>query len=255
VHVDFHEQGMNEPYYFAPAAEPYHEVITPWQREFQNGIGKNNAKYFDKNGWFYFTKEIFDLLYPSYGDTYPTYSGAIGMTYEQGGSGRGGLAVINSENDTLTLTDRAFHHHIAGLSTVEYASLHTSDLIREFQSFSKNKNYKYKSYVVGGNTDNLNALRKLLDAHQIQYGFGTNATAKGFLYSQNGSGTLKATDKHLVISTNQVKGTLVNVLFEPKTKLVDSLTATGISMKDAIRQVSEMTKMAKNYIYKVVHQN
>lgn len=36
-------------------------------------------------------------------------------------------------------------------------------------------------------------------------------------------------------------------------KAVDSLTATGISMKDAIRQVSEMTKMAKNYIYKVVH--
>ena len=38
-------------------------------------------------------------------------------------------------------------------------------------------------------------------------------------------------------------------------KAVDSLTATGISMKDAIRQVSEMTKMAKNYIYKVVHHN
>jgi 16S rRNA (cytidine1402-2'-O)-methyltransferase len=38
-------------------------------------------------------------------------------------------------------------------------------------------------------------------------------------------------------------------------KLVDSITATGISMKDAIRQVSEMTKMAKNYIYKIVHQN
>ena len=30
VHVDFHEQGINEPYYFAPAAEPYHEVITDW---------------------------------------------------------------------------------------------------------------------------------------------------------------------------------------------------------------------------------
>jgi 16S rRNA (cytidine1402-2'-O)-methyltransferase len=38
-------------------------------------------------------------------------------------------------------------------------------------------------------------------------------------------------------------------------KAVDSLTATGISMKDAIRQVSEMTKMAKNYVYKVVHHN
>ncbi len=90
VHVDFHEQGYNEPYYFAPAAEPYHEVITPWQRDFQVLIGKNNAKYFDANGWLYFTKERFDLFYPSYGDTYPTYNGAIGMTFEQGGI-RGGL--------------------------------------------------------------------------------------------------------------------------------------------------------------------
>ena len=27
VHVDFHEQGYNNPYFFAPAAEPLHEVI------------------------------------------------------------------------------------------------------------------------------------------------------------------------------------------------------------------------------------
>ena len=39
IHVDFHEQGMNNPYYFAPAAEPYHEVITDFQREFQVKIG------------------------------------------------------------------------------------------------------------------------------------------------------------------------------------------------------------------------
>jgi 16S rRNA (cytidine1402-2'-O)-methyltransferase len=38
-------------------------------------------------------------------------------------------------------------------------------------------------------------------------------------------------------------------------KLVTTMTATGISMKDAIRQVSEMTKIGKNYIYKVIHQN
>jgi hypothetical protein len=27
-------------------------------------------------------------LYPSYGDTYPTYNGAVGMTLEQGGIGQ-----------------------------------------------------------------------------------------------------------------------------------------------------------------------
>ena len=28
VHCDYHEMGYNSPYYFAPAAEPYHEAIT-----------------------------------------------------------------------------------------------------------------------------------------------------------------------------------------------------------------------------------
>ena len=77
-------------------------------------IGKNHAKYFDKNNWLYFTKEVFDLLYPSYGDTYPTYSGAIGMTYEQAGHSRGGLAVETDDGDTLTLKDRLTHHHTTG---------------------------------------------------------------------------------------------------------------------------------------------
>lgn len=224
VHVDFHEQGINDPYYFAPAAEPFHEAITKWQREFQTGVGRNNAKYFDLNGWFYFTREIFDLLYPSYGDTYPTYSGAVGMTYEQGGSGQAGLGVLTENGDTLTLIDRLQHHHIAGLATVEYASQQSQKLISEFQSFTKNKNYKYKSYILGGNKDNVNALRKLLDGHQIKYSFGNDATVKGFDYAKNASGSIKATNDHLIISTDQAKGTLVNVLFEPKTKLTDSLT-------------------------------
>ena len=54
-----------------------------------------------ENGWLYFTKEFFDLLYPSYGDTYPTYLGAIGMTYEQAGGGIAGLGIINSEGKNL----------------------------------------------------------------------------------------------------------------------------------------------------------
>jgi len=35
-------------------------VITNWQREFQTVIGRNNARYFDQNGWLFFTKE--DLI-------------------------------------------------------------------------------------------------------------------------------------------------------------------------------------------------
>ena len=45
IHVDFHEQGYNSPYYFAPAAEPFHELITNWQRDFQVQIGRKSETY------------------------------------------------------------------------------------------------------------------------------------------------------------------------------------------------------------------
>ena len=147
VHVDVHEQGINENYYFPPAAEPYHEIITDWQRKFQEHIGENHARYFDSNNWLYFSKEIFDLLYPSYGDTYPMYNGAIGMTYEQAGSSRAGTSVIIANGDTLTLRDRVSHHVTASLSTVEVAFRNKEQLISEFQNFIKDFPYTYKSYV------------------------------------------------------------------------------------------------------------
>ncbi|MBM1107928.1 zinc carboxypeptidase [Aurantibacter crassamenti] len=224
VHVDFHEQGVDSPYYFATAAEPFHEVITDFQREFQITIGKNHAKYFDKNGWFYFTQEVFDLLYPSYGDTYPMYNGGIGMTYEQGGSGRAGLAIKTAKGDTLTLSERIAHHYTTGISTVEVSSKNTERLNTEFKKFYSKKKFKYKSYVMNGDTDKIEALTKLLDQHNITYGKADNGTLKGFKYDTGKTGSLRVSDKSLVVSTNQTKGTLVKVLFEPNAKLSDSLT-------------------------------
>ncbi len=224
VHVDFHEQGVNNPYYFAPAAEPFHEVITDFQRDFQVTIGKNHAKYFDAKGWFYFTKEVFDLLYPSYGDTYPMYNGSIGMTYEQGGSGRAGLGIITGIGDTLTLKDRIDHHFTTGISTVEVAAGNSQKLNDEFRKFYQPKNYKYKSYVLNGDPDKIRALTTLLEQHQIVYGSGNGSSVKGFDYASGKSGSSKTSSNSLVISTNQTKGTLVKVLFEPNAKLSDSLT-------------------------------
>lgn len=224
IHVDFHEQGVDSPYFFAPASEPFHEVITDFQRDFQVTIGKNHAKYFDTNGWLYYTKERFDLFYPSYGDTYPTYNGAIGMTYEQGGSGRAGLGVLTANGDTLTLKDRIAHHLSTGLSTVEVASKNVAKLNEEFKKFYSPKNYKYKSFVLSGQKDHLKSLTNLLDQHQLTYSYGTGAMVKGFNYNTGKAGSFRANSESLIISTNQTRGTLVKVLFEPNARLSDSLT-------------------------------
>lgn len=249
IHVDFHEQGMNEPYYFAPAAEPFHEIVTDWQRDFQAQIGKNNAKYFDEQGWLYFTGERFDLLYPSYGDTYPTYLGAIGMTYEQ--AGQSGLGVLNDEGVTLTLVDRVAHHTATGLLTVEISSKNAKKLNEEFKKyFESTYNLNEKSYILQGNTDKIETLKDLLDQHEILYGNALNTKVNGYVYSSEKNGTLSTTSNDLVVSTNQPKGRMVKVLFEPKTKLVDSLTyditAWSLPFAYGLEAVSSSKQISSN---------
>lgn len=225
VHVDVHEQGINENYYFPPAAEPYHEIITDWQREFQEYIGENHTKYFDANNWLYFSKEIFDLLYPSYGDTYPMYNGAIGMTYEQAGSGRAGISVAIANGDTLTLRSRVAHHVTASLSTVEVAYNHKEQLISEFQTFNNDFPYAYQSYVLSGDSFKMNSLRRLLALHEIKVGKPKEGSLiKGWSYTSQEKTTYKVKSNDIVVSVDQLKGPMVKVLFEPQTFLSDSLT-------------------------------
>ena len=231
VHVDFHEQGHNNPYFFAPAAEPFHEVISPWQREFQTMIGKNNAKYFDEQGWLYFTKEVFDLYYPSYGDTYPTYNGAIGMTYEQAGGPFGGLTITTETGDPLTLRDRLTHHHTTGLSTIEITSKNADRVVTEFEKYYRENNTNpaspYKSYVIkaDNNPDKLNQITAWFDAHNIRYGFSTMTKgARGFDFQTQTQNNFNITDEDLVVSLYQPKSRFITTVFEPQSKLPDSLT-------------------------------
>jgi hypothetical protein len=233
VHVDYHEQGINSPYYFAPAAEPYHEVITQWQRDFQVMIGKNNAKYFDQNSWLYFTKEEFDLFYPSYGDTYPTFNGAIGMTFEQGGIGAG-LGVITRDGDTLTLADRAKHHFTTSLSTIETASMNAGRLMKEFHAFFTNATEKgygaYKTYVIKNSiadAERVRSLTELLDKNQVSYVFSPGSFRgmfSGYNYFTGKNEGFSIDQNDLVISALQPRSALLSVLFEPDSRLSDSAT-------------------------------
>ncbi|MDX1586956.1 MAG: M14 family metallopeptidase [Balneolaceae bacterium] len=231
IHVDYHEQGYTSPYYFAPAAEPFHKAITEWQREFQYTIGRNHARYFDSNSWLYFTREVFDLFYPSYGDTYPIFNGSIGMTYEQAGGGYAGLGIIKPEGDTLTLKDRLTHHYTTGMSTVEIASQNADKLVSEFASYYdaalENPSGEYKSFVIkaGNNPDKMKALFDLLDKHNIEYGKATRSrNLNGYNYSTGTTQRVSVSENDYVVSAFQPKSVLARVLFEPRPQLVDSLT-------------------------------
>jgi hypothetical protein len=228
VHVDFHEQSYNEPYYFAPAAEPVHQDITPWQKNFQVVVGKNNAKYFDAEGWQYFTKERFDLLYPSYGDTYPLYNGSIGMTYEQGGI-RAGLSVVTNDGDTLTLKDRIAHHFTTGMSTLEVTSLNHNKLLEEYKKYFQqelaNSPGIYKSYIIKAtNLSRLKKLAELLTKNKIEFAFGGDKTGRGYDYDTQKEESFSIARNDLIVNIQQPRAVLANVLLEPQTLVTDSNT-------------------------------
>jgi hypothetical protein len=231
LHADFHEMGPESPYFFAPSAKPYHEGLTAWQRQFQDRIGEANRKRFDKNYWLYYTRERFDLFYPSFGDTWPSFNGAIGMTYEQGGSGRAGLGILTTEGDTLTLTERIEHHVAASWASIEAVATRPDEVVREFRKYfddsRNNPGGPYKSFLIKtkGQDGKARHLTELLDRNGIRYGYASKGgSVKGFSYTTGKTETANVDDNDLVISAYQPKSALLRVMFDPNPKLEDTLT-------------------------------
>lgn len=227
VHADVHEMGYNEPYFFPPAAEPYHEQISPFQRDFHKKIGELTAKKFDKEGWMYYSGERFDLFYPSYGDTYPCYNGAVGMTYEQGGIGAG-RAVTMKNGDILTIKDRLEHHTKAILAVVELSYVQKEVLTKEFRNFFKDSRSKpkgkYQTYIVKDNPKNAELL-KLLNRNRIEASFADESKKlTGYHYQSNAEKVFSVEPNDIIISVDQPRAVLTQVLFEPHHKLSDSLS-------------------------------
>ena len=232
VHADLHEMEAEASYYFAPAAQPYHPYLTPWQAEFQKTIGQNHARHFDERGWRYYTKERFDLFYPGYGDTYPSFSGAIGMTYEQGGAAFGNRAILLANGDTLTLVDRIAHHKVAALSTVEVASKNAIQLGREFALFFHNSITDppgpVNSYVIRKSNDpgKVSQLISLLKSNGIEC-YSVDEERKsinGLSYLTGDHEVFSINEGDILIPAAQQRSVLLQTLFEPEPKLSDSLT-------------------------------
>ena len=233
VHCDYHEMGYNSPYYFAPAAEPYHEAITNWQREFQGEIGRAAAAKFDARGELYYTRESFDLLYPSYGDTYPMYNGAIGMTYEQGGSGRAGVLVERADGTLLSLRERIDNHVESSLSAIETSARLAGRLVDELAAFHETNRTQpqgrfggYHIPVDAANASRVDRLVEFLERHEIECERATSTSrpVSAWEYGSNTNRNVVVKPGDLLISSYQTHSRILDVLFDPDPALTDSLT-------------------------------
>jgi hypothetical protein len=133
VVADIHEMGGDDTYFFSPAADPISPQITQAQRRAYEIIGRNNARYFDAMGEPYFTREVYDLFYPGYADTWNTHQGAIGSTYEQA-SARG-LVFERRDGELLTYLDGVRNHFIASFATAEAVAGNADKFLADFAAY------------------------------------------------------------------------------------------------------------------------
>jgi hypothetical protein len=114
--IDFH--GNPDRFFFPPWARPVNAHLPDSARQWVNTYGKNIATAFDRGGWTYFTRQVYDLHYPGYWDSYPSLNGATGMTFDTDGGGSKGLAYRLPDDRVTTLADGVLHHFTGGLSSL-----------------------------------------------------------------------------------------------------------------------------------------
>jgi len=232
VHADFHEMGSGSTYFFPPGAEPWHEVITPWQKEFHSLTGKKSAELFNSRFRLYYTKDNFDLFCPSFGDTWPLFNGAMGFTFEQGGGAQAGLSLARNETDTLTFEERVNGHFLASMAVVATAAENREKLMKNFYEFFSNAaskpSFRYKTVIIKGTADaaSMESLKRMLESNQVRYASpritGKKLAAYDYRLDREGSVTLDSND--VIISAYQPQGRLMQVFFEPDSRSSDSIS-------------------------------
>jgi hypothetical protein len=173
VVVDLHEMGGDSSYYFAPPADPLNPHITRNQQKWFDAFGRANGAMFDARGFAYFVREVYDSFYPGYGESWPIFQGAIGMTYEQA-SARG-LRYRREDGATLSYRDGVLHHFTAAITTAETAARNRAAILRDFYDYrrsavSEGETGPVREYLLvpGADPSRAERLARLLSAQGIE---------------------------------------------------------------------------------------
>ena len=137
VSADHH--GQPSQFFFPPAALPINPNLPqPATNKWLETYGRANSRAFDANKWDYYVRDIYDLFYPGYWDSFPSLNGAIGMTYETDGGGFKGLRWLRDDGTIATLRSAIAKHFVASMTTLETTAANKVQRLMDFYNFRAN---------------------------------------------------------------------------------------------------------------------
>lgn len=192
--TDHHEMGSNSTFFFQPGVPSRVNPLTPVKNQELTGkIGQFHARFLDRIGSLYFTKEGYDDFYYGKGSTFPDMQGGIGILFEQASS-RG--HVQETDNGLLTFPFTIRNQFVTTLSTLEAAKNLRVELLNYQRDFYKQMikdaaAAPEKAFVFGDNNDPQKGkiLAQMLTRHGVDvfalkadYNNGNQRFAKGKSY-------------------------------------------------------------------------
>jgi hypothetical protein len=229
VFIDHH--GNPDRFFFPPWALPVNAQVDAASRKWVESYGRNIAAAFDRAGWTYFTRQVYDLHYPGYYDSYPSLNGATGMTFETDGGGNKGLAYRLPDGRVTTLLDGVLHHFTGAVATLVTTADNREARLADLYNFrasamAEAAKEKVKQFVLVPGKDKTRAadLVDLLLKHQIEVSRTaapfSSTTARALLTDDAGKRSFPAGS--FVISTNQPQKRLLRTLLDRETPLEDA---------------------------------
>jgi hypothetical protein len=226
VSVDHH--GQPTQFFFPPAALPVNPNLPPaqttrWLAEF----GRANSAQFDQRNWDYYVRDVYDLFYPGYWDSWPALNGATGMTYETDGGGTKGYNWRRDDDTIVTLRSGIAKHFIASLTTLETAARNRAARMNDYYEFRRSASEEstkeqIKRFVIVPGRDPGNAA-ELVDA-LVRAGIAVNVAREQFnsqsahAYSGSTAGARRTFPAgSYVVDLAQPQKRLAKALLEPNT--------------------------------------
>ena len=134
VNADHHGETKN--FFFPPPAVPVNSALPHDETEkWQSLLGQGNAAAFNRYHWLYYNRDVFDLYYPGYWDSWPSLHGSEGMTFESDGGGKRGFNWKRDDGTIETLRLAIAKHFTASLATLETSAAHREDRLRDYYRF------------------------------------------------------------------------------------------------------------------------
>lgn len=219
VLVDHHEMFPEYTYFFPPNMPPVHGGFDrPFGGPWQATLGQALARAFDGKGWPYFTREVFDLFYPSYGDSWSSFMGAVGMTYEVGSGG--GLSYRRRDGELVTLESRVQRHFLGSLTTVAAVSEFRESLLKDWHRSRRERmalGDRAGAFILaeGDDPGRARALAELLRRNGIEFSRTTeNLATANFGAVAAGSLPAIAPSGSYLVPLDQPRGALAAALLE-----------------------------------------